>query len=364
MRNNVNERNIDIYVTQLERPTPTMLLHFPDPDFEKPFQAYSSYVQDLAGTIGGQHGWSESLVAGVHDAVGRTPGIANMQRRPLDLAATARFESCLRKAWGNLRRVVRETEDDWVFDEEANAWLPVQAYYAVYHAVLALASASGQPLPPNHNAALGLIGAEVTRGRFPVPWSAYATGCPQLGTVAGHGVQSGSVHVLSAPDPSTAEQRLAMFLRTTRERELERLYAGERARRVQPGRSRRNLAAADKEAIAGRMRPTTVFDLFWRLRKKASYDDADVFVLGASSERDARRFGESLVIVTDATVAAIEGLIAAYLGPAPLARAAELYARRTPAAPTIAARNDSWSRRASLPQSGFAGNRRASEVPF
>jgi hypothetical protein len=95
-----------------------------------------------------------------------------------------------------------------------------------------------------------------------------------------------------------------MFLRTTRQKELERLYASERARRVQPGRARRNLAATDKQAIADRMRPTTVFDLFWRLRKKASYDDADIFVLGAASERDARRFGESLVIVTDATVAA------------------------------------------------------------
>jgi hypothetical protein len=49
-----------------------------------------------------------------------------------------------------------------------------------------------------------------------------------------------------------------------------------------------------------------LFDVFWRLPKKA-HEDADVFVLGAVSELDARRFGSALLIVTDATVAAPRG---------------------------------------------------------
>ena len=51
------------------------------------------------------------------------------------------------------------------------------------------------------------------------------------------------------------------------------------------------------------MGPTTLFDVFWRIRRKANYDDADTFVLGAESEFDARGFGQSLILVTDATVA-------------------------------------------------------------
>ncbi len=55
----------------------------------------------------------------------------------------------------------------------------------------------------------------------------------------------------------------------------------------------------------------------WWTRKKANYEDADTFVLGACRELDARRFAQALVIVTDATVAALEAPAAAYAGAGP-----------------------------------------------
>jgi hypothetical protein len=122
---------------------------------------------------------------------------------------------------------------------------------------------------------------------------------------------------LRAPDPSTTSDRLGLFLRTTREKELERRFNDERHKRIQPGATRRNLSRATKEHLARNLQPTTIFDLFWRLRTKANYDDADAFVLGAAGMADARAFGDSIAIVTDATVGAPEGLMLAHVGPDP-----------------------------------------------
>lgn len=331
-----------------------MRIRFPDPEFESAFRAYVNYFEDLAGSIGGLYGWDESLVSGVHEGVLTHPPVVKVQRRQLTSSTGAAWESAMRKSWGALRRAHREVEDPELFDEEANAWLPVQAYYAAYHAVLAYAIVSGQAFPKDHAAALKLIGKDVCRGLLPYPWSLACKGCPQTGS---HGFigggPEGAVHVLSRPDPLTSEDRLKMFLRTTRRKELDRRFEAERLKRILPGRTRRNLRSGTKEQIASSMPPTTVFDILWRIRKKASYDDADAFVLGAAGELDARRLGESLVIVTDATVAALEALMAAYLGPIPLAKATQAYLAKTqsPAGSAMVKRWESWRQYLLAPKS-------------
>jgi hypothetical protein len=323
-------------------------IRFPDPEYEAAFCAYVNYFEDLAGAIGGLYGWADSLVAGVHDGVLAHPPLRRIQRRRLGAAQTAALDTALRKAWGTLRRACGEVEDPDVFDEEANAWLPMLAYYSVYHAVSAFAVASGQQQPRDHASALKLAGKEVLRGVLPYPWGAWCNGCPQTGSANFGGlIHTSSVHVLSRPDPGSTDDRIAMLLRTTRYKELERRLAGERAKALAPGTTRRNIKRAEKEQMAAAMPATTLFDVFWRLRKKANYEDADVFVLGAAGETDARRLGESLVIVTEATVAALEALMSAYVGPAILQASAAAYLRRTHAAPqsAIGRRASSWAAR-------------------
>ena len=324
----------------------SILLEFPDPEFEKPFRAYSNYVQDIAGLIASEHGFADSLAAGVVEAVAQGPAAARVKRRRLSAAEEAALATALRRAWSNLRRVAREVAGDVDdYDVEANAWLPAQAYYALYHAILAFAVASGQQVPRNHLAALRLVGDEARRRTLPFPWSASCSGCPQTGTASFAGIEvSVPVHVLSSPTPDTAPGRLAMFLRTTRQKEIERLLDDERRRGAKAGAKRR-LRAAEKEHIARRVAPTTVFDLFWRLRKKAHYDEADTFVLGAAGTRDAAAFAQALVYVTDATIASLEGLIEAYAGPEPLAAAAGAYAEQTSSA-VVRRRARLWRSRA------------------
>lgn len=291
-----------------------MRLWLPDPEYAEAFRAYRNYVIDIASEIGGRYGWGTSLVEGVMDGVDRYVSDLGIQRRPLSEDEAAGLEAALRKSWGDLRRLRREVDDD-AFDEESNAWLPVQAYYAVYKAVLAFAVASGQQAPRDHRKALNVIAKDVERGLLPYPWSLCCIGCPQTGSYQVIGAETAeSVHVLSNPDPVNSRDRTAMFLRTTRQKELERRFAAERQKGVVRGRRRRNLSREAKNEIAKRLAPTTVFDLFWRLRVKANYEDADTFVLGASGLPDARAFADSLAILADASVAALEALIIRYVG--------------------------------------------------
>lgn len=334
--------------TQIAVTSGTVLIRFPDPEYAEAFRAYVHYFEDLAGSIGGLY-IGPSLVEGIHNGVLVHPPVQKVQRRRPTPDEVGAMYTSFRKSWANLRRLDREVEDPSSYDEEANAWLPAQAYYAVFHAVLGFAVATGQAVPRDHAAALKLAGKVVERGALPPPWDAWCAGCPQTNNCSFGGLTPtpGCVHVLSSPDPSTSEDRLAMFLRTTRQKELERRFDQERARKPAPGRTRRNLSRADKDRVARSMAPTTVFDVLWRIRKKANYDDADVFVLGAAHELDARRLGQALVIVADATVAALEALAAAYVGPDVFADMSAKYARQTASGPQapVVLRASSWNDR-------------------
>ena len=281
-----------------------------DPEFAEGFRAYANYFEDLAEEIRRRYG-SESVVGGVGAATRALPPLTKIQRRSLSSSERDHLELSLRKSWGTLRRLDREISDDDEYDEEVNAWIPIQAYYATYHAIFALAIASNQNHPNNHAAALKQASGYVIRGVLPAPWNAYCTGCPQTGSeqYCHLNLRESGVNVLSSPRPESSDDRLAMFLRTTRKKELDRKFREARSKGRAPGRSRRNLRAGDKEEIAASTAPTTIFDLLWRIRKKANYEDADAFVLGASSENEARCFGEALVTLVDGTVACLEELI-------------------------------------------------------
>lgn len=319
----------------------------PHPDYEKNFRAYRNYLTDIANSIGGNYGVGSSLLEGVHSAVLAHPSLHRVQRRPVPEASRETFELGLRKGWGFLRRVQREVEDEAFYDEEANALMPYSAWYAVHHVGRAFAAASRQTVPRDHTGLLrALATTVVARTLLPFPWSAWCEGCPELGTESYGGLSSvDSVHVLSRPSPDTVEDRLAMGLRTTRAKNLEIAFQGLRKRGVAPGRERRNLDRNEKEKYAAKFPPTTIFDFLYRLRTRASYGEADVFVLGSRDEADARSLAVSLAVVCDATVAALEALIASYAGPRAVADVAIDYASRTRST-LVAGRADAWNRRA------------------
>lgn len=303
----------------------------PHPAFEKSFRAYSNYLVELAAFLERGFGSGPAVPAGVHAAVIANPATHRIQRHPLQTSAAADFHAGLRKGWGFLRRVQREVEEPDFFDEEANALLPYSSWYAVHHVGRAFAAASRQTVPHNHLALMhDLARTVVTRGLLPLPWGAWCEGCPQLGSHRFRGIeQVKTVHVLSAPDATIAKNRLAMLLRTTRAKDLEKAFEGLRKRKGKGAAGPGRLSREEKLSHAERFAPTTVFDFLYRLRTRASYGEADMFVLGSRDQADARRFALALALVCDATVAALESLISLYVGPQELAEAAVRYTDRT-----------------------------------
>ncbi len=294
--------------------TDVMVGGVPEEDMAWTFTAYANYFEDLAGVIG-RHGiGSTSLVAGVHAAVLEHGPNSTCNKRQLSLPEWEQLERSFRRCWGALRRAAREVERRYLFDGESNAWVPVMAYYAVYHGIVSAALAIGQRLADNHRSALKAASGWVTSGLLPYPWSAACTGCPQIGSHAWSGVETDhAAHVYThhAPDRATSDMRLKQLLKTTREKALEATFQEERRRKVGRGRTRRNVSRARKQQLGEQIDATTLFDVFWRLRKRVNYDDADDLVFGAMDDTDAFRLANGLVTVADATVAALEGLVAA-----------------------------------------------------
>lgn len=322
-----------------------MDIRLPDEEFEKPFRAYSNYLEELAGVIGGQYGLEESLVLGIQSGMRAHLPLRRVQKRRLNRRGAGELERALQKSWSFVRRVGREVDED-EYDEEANAWLPEQAYYAVHHAMQAVVTATRGDAPREHRPVLNAISREVTGGRLVFPWSAYCEGCPQLDTEWFTGLAATQdINVLRRPDPQIAEERIALLLKTTREKGLERRFDDARHKQVRPGHSRRNLSRAEKIKRGEKLSSTTLFGFFYRTRKKAHYEEPDVFVLGAAGPPDARRFGESMAIVTDATVAALECLVATYVGKGAVGRAALKYADRISAEPDtlVGRRSSAWA---------------------
>ena len=310
------------------------------PAAEASFVAYAHYLEDLAGVISGAFGHDSG---GVYAAMRLHPPARALPPRMLDAAEMRDLHDALRRAWTALAAVHNAVE---VADRQANAVIPDLAFTAVTASGQGLGLALGDPdVAGTAEDALALLADAAAEEIFPYPWSAVCLGCPQLGTtVYGGGVLPGeAVSVFHTPHAGTSDARVAMLLRTTRQRVVEREFARLRQTDVRPGRSRRNLSREHKEAVAAALAPTTLFDVFDRIRLRVAEDDGAAFVDAPFDDVEALRLSAALALVADASVAVIEAAIASVIGWETLAELVDSQARRAPAAPirqrSIALRN-------------------------
>ncbi len=192
-------------------------IRFPDEEHEKPFRVYSNYLADLAGVIAGRYGLAPTLIEGIQAGMRshKPLQLHRIQKRRHGSAADEEIERSLCRAWANTRSLERNVEDEFI--EEANAWMPGQAYFAVHHAMRAVLLAAAGREPRDHRKVLNEISREVIHQRLVFPWSAACEGCPELGSERYIGVNAAAgFSPLSAPDPASAEARIALLLKTTR----------------------------------------------------------------------------------------------------------------------------------------------------
>ncbi len=316
-------------------------------DEEMVFHTFRGYLEAVCNWTTDLYPHTDGLVAGVAGAVNARPWRA---RTRAGRTLTARGAEILRNGWAtevllNAPRVLGG--DDLV--AFANLWAPVQAYYAVFNAFTAMAmTATGSKPPKTHAALLTWAATQVAHPASPfvVPWTARVGGPPGAWTFEGFGgaVLDHGMSNLTAPHPANAPSLLAMALRTTR-RDLinEHRDGWRKGLKTASGTARKNLPNTVLVANATAMRPTTLFDLLWRLRVRSNYKEGDALLAGALGPADAATFHHALADIVAATLLTTEIYLAYLVGKPTLVRCAGTLAVPPSLAPySVQARTHLW----------------------
>lgn len=295
-----------------------VLLHMPsdaEQERERAFQVLRNYVCasvqvfEITYPSGPASSCSAMLqvqrsLAGYRRIRRRAMGDLAPLRRALVLSWTSRLQLGL-AGWTEDRGVVGYT----------NAWAPVHAYYAVYGSVRAWLAAQGHASTDHASALRAMSHAATERSVLPVPLSVACHGCPGLEPAPTYtGVPDGvtpdaHVALLGRPDESLAWPRLLKVLETTRRSSLEHRYA-----EWCQQRGRKRMRSTEKLRVADRVAPTTLFDVFWRMRVRANYRDAEAFMMFDVPPEWHRQYYVGTVQLTDLVTSAVENLVVQQAG--------------------------------------------------
>jgi hypothetical protein len=282
----------------------------------KAFTTYFHYVSNLAEYLKQSHGTdSAERYGNVFDLT--LACSSAISQRMVGEADASRARQHLGWSWSNLVCLHRDASSEDFF-EAKNAWTPAEAWYSVHHAFCSLRAISQSASNSTHEATARHAAQLIAQQKaLPYPWNAYITSTHNRGEIVQyHGFQREpkEINTLARTSTDTFEDRYALMLKTTATRRAEDKLKKRRASKVRIGRTRRNVLREEKRTVYEQLGPTTLYDLLYRLRRRANYGDVDTFVTGSSSLPDARKFAHSLEVITDCTVATIEALLSLYMG--------------------------------------------------
>lgn len=159
-------------------------VRFPSPEEEernRRFQVHKNYLGAIDLYFAEEHGWDATdRLRALLQRQRALRGFRRIQRsRPADPGQLTRF---LMLSWASEAQLRVHRGAEGAILPYANPWAPVHSYYAVYMACVAWLSAQGHPHATNHRAVLTSISQQVSeRKLLPLPWSIYASGCPDTG---------------------------------------------------------------------------------------------------------------------------------------------------------------------------------------
>lgn len=312
---------------------------------EMAFHTFRNYLEATCAWATDLYPHPDGLLAGVANAVKARP----WRKQPGGTKAlSARAGQMLRNAWATevLLNAPRTLGDDLV--TFANLWTPVQAYYAVFNGITALSHVVTANPPHGHVRLLSwaATAAGSPNAPFVMPWTARVAGPP--GAWAYHDLGSDPINEkisnLVAPRVANAPSLLAMGLRTTRTTQIEEHRPGWlKGLTTNAGKQRLNLPTSELLKRAAAMRPTTLFDLLYRLRIRSNYQEGDAFLTGPLSASDAADFHNALCTIVGATMLTVEIFIAHHVGAGVLeANAKKVPIPRTLREATVLERTDLW----------------------
>ena len=200
-------------------------------------------------------------------------------------------------------------------------WSFVQVYYSLYSLLDAFFLAKGQDMKLSHSAMLNTVASEITNSQscFPRPWSCTISGNPaEREMLLYEDKLSFSKFTLGNPLKSPSNNpraHYALFLKATRKKMLETSVAGWKQRN-----KKKNIPLEQRNILADKLRPTTIFDALYRMRTRSNYRDIDSFAIGMSpfsyKNGDALKLHRSVMLLTDSSLLMLEVLIAKIMGKA------------------------------------------------
>lgn len=281
------------------------------------FTVHRNYLGSIELLTGTLYGHGEDQVQQLVDTQRGLRAFTRTQRRKATPADIAEVRRLLAISWASETQLRLADFGGDSLVRYANAWTPVQAYYAVYmsiHAWLVTAGMGG--LVDDHTSTLRTVSSLlVTSGLLPHPFQVTCVGCPELGQRQIRGTPAKAnindhFENLAGPIIEDFYPRLAKMLETTRDLRLARLRK-EWLRQ----NDRKNMPRAAKLTVAGRLHPTTMFDYLWRLRVRANYGDVSTFLMSGVEDRSHGAFHSGLVSLASSLCLLIQSLIVQRIGP-------------------------------------------------
>jgi hypothetical protein len=236
--------------------------------------------------------------------------VQSTSRRPLP-ANAGRY---LRIAWQTeLAARVGDALDDHVLRRVAAQTLPVQAYYAVFNAARAFTLVAGAPAS-THSSVHRDFAAQRMR-RTAGPWAVSLRGDPDRVESCTLNPQIGLVSSFNTMERAHApEDYVTAALRMTRRWKVE-LERSDwlRTNKKKDGTPYTKLPRGKPAELAIGLRPTTVMDFLYELRRRTNYETTDEYGSDASND-DVARFHDGLLYLTHSGLLIYEAMLARYVG--------------------------------------------------
>ena len=282
-----------------------------DSEEERPLTASTARFVALANCVAG----IRSYALQVHGFDYREPfvraigGSPPARQRPL----AAQAGQLLRVAWQTeLAARIGDVLGDSLLRRVSAQTLPVQAYYSIFNGLRALVCASGGSAPTHR--ALQDDFAKSRAPKLALPWNVTLAGDPD---VLGDCALSPAVVPAYSFNPMERSHEPQAYvwlaLRMTRRWMTDRRRAEWlRDARRPGGQKYKRLPAGKRHDLASELRPTTILDFVYELRRQSQYESADEYSSDAD-DRDVDRFFDGVRFLIDSGLLISEALIARYV---------------------------------------------------
>lgn len=188
-------------------------------------------------------------------------------------------------------------------------WSMVETYYAVHAGLRSYFIATGRTDIMSHESALQTISSDICnyKNRFPSPWNCVLAGDVKVSPLYVRNITNPITlqNPLYSPYNHDLWQHYGLFLKTTRQRQIERrLQIWKKQNHVS------RVSSVQRHQIVQTILPTTIFNALYRIRSRANYQDIDSFTFCNATKFDFAELQDAMIQIVYWTLFTLEMMIA------------------------------------------------------